>query len=91
MTSESGCATLEDHSQLNRICSAVQIQKSSLAIQPSSSQSDINECVSSPCLNGGTCVDEVNQFSCVCSKGWSGPTCQTPLPTCKQHIHNHTV
>ncbi|CAF99538.1 unnamed protein product, partial [Tetraodon nigroviridis] len=44
---------------------------------------DINECVSSPCLNGGTCVDEVNQFSCVCSKGWSGPTCQTPLPTCK--------
>lgn len=54
-------------------------------------QSDINECASSPCLNGGTCVDEVNQFSCVCSKGWSGPTCQTPLPTCKQHIHNHTV
>eukprot|EP00066_Takifugu_rubripes_P005794 XP_003970113.1 PREDICTED: fibulin-7-like isoform X1 [Takifugu rubripes] len=42
---------------------------------------DINECASSPCLNGGTCVDEVSQFSCVCGKGWSGPTCQTPLPT----------
>uniref|UniRef100_A0A668TPW2 Fibulin 7 n=1 Tax=Oreochromis aureus TaxID=47969 RepID=A0A668TPW2_OREAU len=38
---------------------------------------DINECASSPCLNGGTCVDEVNQFSCVCAKGWAGVTCQT--------------
>uniref|UniRef100_A0A8C6KD91 Fibulin 7 n=2 Tax=Nothobranchius TaxID=28779 RepID=A0A8C6KD91_NOTFU len=38
---------------------------------------DINECLSSPCMNGGTCVDEVNQFSCVCAKGWAGVTCQT--------------
>eukprot|EP00064_Thunnus_orientalis_P003724 superscaffoldBa00000316_g3735 len=42
---------------------------------------DINECASSPCLNGGTCVDEVNQFSCVCAKGWAGATCQSPMPT----------
>ncbi|CAI5645656.1 fibulin-7 [Oreochromis niloticus] len=42
---------------------------------------DINECASSPCLNGGTCVDEVNQFSCVCAKGWAGVTCQSPVPT----------
>ncbi|XP_072321814.1 fibulin-7 [Eucyclogobius newberryi] len=41
---------------------------------------DINECASSPCLNGGTCVDEVNQFSCVCAKGWAGDTCQSPVP-----------
>ncbi|KAF3686380.1 Fibulin-7 [Channa argus] len=42
---------------------------------------DINECASSPCLNGGMCVDEVNQFSCVCAKGWTGTTCQSPVPT----------
>uniref|UniRef100_A0A3B3V6E6 Fibulin-7-like n=1 Tax=Poecilia latipinna TaxID=48699 RepID=A0A3B3V6E6_9TELE len=40
---------------------------------------DSNECASSPCLNGGTCVDEVNQFSCVCAKGWAGETCQKKL------------
>uniref|UniRef100_A0A8C7TIQ0 Uncharacterized protein n=1 Tax=Oncorhynchus mykiss TaxID=8022 RepID=A0A8C7TIQ0_ONCMY len=40
--------------------------------------SNINECGSSPCLNGGTCVDEMNQFSCTCTKGWAGATCQSP-------------
>uniref|UniRef100_A0A3Q3Q1F0 Fibulin 7 n=1 Tax=Monopterus albus TaxID=43700 RepID=A0A3Q3Q1F0_MONAL len=42
---------------------------------------DINACASSPCLNGGTCTDEVNQFSCFCAKGWAGATCQSPVPT----------
>lgn len=53
---------------------------------------DINECASSPCMNGGTCVDEVNQFSCVCAKGWAGATCQSPVPTCKHNMpyYNHT-
>uniref|UniRef100_A0A8K9UV22 EGF-like domain-containing protein n=1 Tax=Oncorhynchus mykiss TaxID=8022 RepID=A0A8K9UV22_ONCMY len=41
----------------------------------------INECGSSPCLNGGTCVDEMNQFSCTCTKGWAGATCQSPVET----------
>ncbi|XP_036391125.1 fibulin-7 [Megalops cyprinoides] len=42
---------------------------------------NINECASTPCLNGGSCVDEVNRFLCTCAKGWTGPTCQTPIPT----------
>ncbi|KAJ7986185.1 hypothetical protein DPEC_G00348160 [Dallia pectoralis] len=40
---------------------------------------DINECASGPCLNGGTCVDEVNQFSCKCPKSWVGTSCQSPV------------
>ena len=38
---------------------------------------DINECASSPCQNGGTCVDQVNQYTCQCAAGYSGTTCAT--------------
>ena len=40
---------------------------------------DINECSSYPCLNGGTCTDGVDSFSCVCAPGSTGTTCSTPL------------
>ena len=35
-------------------------------------QSDINECQSSPCLNGATCYDLVNGYKCQCSPGHTG-------------------
>ena len=38
---------------------------------------DINECVSNPCLNGGTCVDQVNRYVCNCHDGYGGVNCQT--------------
>lgn len=37
---------------------------------------DINDCISSPCKNGGTCVDGVNSFQCFCQEGWEGKYCQ---------------
>ena len=40
---------------------------------------DINECDSYPCLNGGTCSDDVNSFSCVCAPGITGLTCNTVI------------
>lgn len=39
--------------------------------------SDIDECSSNPCANGGTCVDSVNDFRCICPAGFSGKNCST--------------
>lgn len=33
---------------------------------------EVNECVSSPCLNEGVCVDEVDKFTCTCTAGFTG-------------------
>lgn len=34
----------------------------------------MDECQSSPCVNGGVCKDKVNGFSCTCPSGEdSGP------------------
>ena len=38
---------------------------------------DINECDSSPCENGGTCEDQVNGYMCHCQSGYNGDHCQT--------------
>ena len=40
---------------------------------------DINECSSSPCLNGGTCTDGVNSYSCKCVAGYTGKDCETGI------------
>uniref|UniRef100_A0A4X2MEM0 Neurocan core protein n=1 Tax=Vombatus ursinus TaxID=29139 RepID=A0A4X2MEM0_VOMUR len=37
--------------------------------------SDIDDCLSSPCLNGGTCIDEVNSFICLCLPSYGGSLC----------------
>ena len=37
--------------------------------------SDINECASQPCQNGGQCVDDVNRYTCTCVAGYDGITC----------------
>ena len=36
-----------------------------------------DECSSSPCQNGGTCVNRYNDYLCVCADGYSGKSCQT--------------
>lgn len=38
--------------------------------------SDIDECQSSPCAEGSTCMDEINGYRCVCPPGHAGPRCQ---------------
>ena len=40
-------------------------------------ETEINECESNPCKNGGTCFDLINSFSCSCLSGFIGKTCET--------------
>jgi len=39
--------------------------------------SDIDDCASNPCLNGATCTDKENSFSCICVQGFEGSRCET--------------
>uniref|UniRef100_A0A6I8NN78 Sushi, nidogen and EGF like domains 1 n=1 Tax=Ornithorhynchus anatinus TaxID=9258 RepID=A0A6I8NN78_ORNAN len=43
---------------------------------------DVNECVSHPCQNGGTCTHGINSFSCRCPAGFKGPICETVDSPC---------
>jgi len=36
---------------------------------------DTDECLSNPCENGGTCVNKINEFECVCPPPITGTTC----------------
>ena len=38
---------------------------------------DFDECLSSPCLNSGTCTDSINSYTCSCVGGYEGDHCQT--------------
>ena len=38
---------------------------------------DIDECSSNPCLNGATCVDGTNGYTCTCVAGYTGTNCET--------------
>ncbi|KAG5831414.1 hypothetical protein ANANG_G00303480 [Anguilla anguilla] len=42
---------------------------------------DISECASNPCQNGGTCVEGLSQYKCICPQNWSGSHCQHQTQT----------
>lgn len=39
-------------------------------------------CESQPCLNGGACEDQFDEFNCSCAAGWGGRVCQAQLDEC---------
>ena len=36
---------------------------------------DIDRCNSSPCQNGGTCISQVEKYTCQCQPGFRGADC----------------
>uniref|UniRef100_A0A8C5PHL2 Coagulation factor IX n=1 Tax=Leptobrachium leishanense TaxID=445787 RepID=A0A8C5PHL2_9ANUR len=48
---------------------------------------DGDQCISNPCLNGGSCKDDIGAYVCWCSLGYSGANCEIVLPL-KCSVHN---
>lgn len=46
---------------------------------------NINDCASSPCKNGGTCIDGINLFQCFCPDGWEGSLCDVDVNECSRN------
>ena len=45
-------------------------------------QTELNECGSSPCLNGATCTDLIGLFQCICVAGYEGERCELETNEC---------
>nr|XP_051695792.1 aggrecan core protein isoform X33 [Oryctolagus cuniculus] len=45
---------------------------------------DIDECLSSPCVNGATCVDAIDSFTCLCLPSYGGDLCETDQEVCEE-------
>ena len=45
-------------------------------------ETETNECLSSPCLNNGTCIDRFNNFTCNCTSGFTGHRCDVDIDDC---------
>lgn len=53
-----------------------------LTAPPRPPLAEVDECESSPCLNGGHCVNRVGNYTCVCLEPFVGQRCETGTCCC---------
>lgn len=49
--------------------------------------SEIDECSSSPCINGGSCQDLTAAYKCNCNPGFTGTHCEIGILLQLQQVH----
>jgi len=47
-------------------------------------QTNVDDCASSPCRNGGECQDLVGDYECLCPQGWVGKQCEEDEKRCDE-------
>ncbi|XP_041122035.1 protein jagged-2-like isoform X1 [Polyodon spathula] len=47
---------------------------------------NINDCITNPCKNGGTCIDGISSFQCFCHDGWEGNLCEINVDDCRHKL-----
>ena len=47
---------------------------------------DIDDCAVQLCHNGGTCIDAVNDYTCICADGYTGKNCSTGKNKASVHL-----
>lgn len=60
-----------------------------LSLSLSFSLADVDDCQSEPCENGGTCIDKIDSFLCLCLPSYGGDTCEKGESENTTHKHKH--